>query len=425
MINYCSIEEAVSIVKSGDRVFGHGSAGTPNVFYDEMARQSSRLKNVEIVSITQQGALEIAKPEYKDSFYINSFFTSTPVRNAINSDNGDFLPIFLSEIPILFIRNILPLDVAVVTVSPPDVHGYCTLGTSVDIARTAVDTAKKVVAIVNPKMPKTQGDGLIHVRRIDKMVLHEEELATVDYASKVTDVERKVGTNVAELIDDESTLQMGIGTIPDAVLKNLTNHKNLGIHTEMLSDGVIDLIKNDVINNKCKGVYNNRTITSFCFGTQKLYDFVNDNPSITFLEVQRVNHPINIMKNKKMHAINSAIEIDLTGQVCADSIGTYQYSGIGGQVDFMRGAALSEGGKPILAISSRTKKGVPRIVPTLKEGAGVVTSRGHVHWVVTEYGAVNLFGKNFSQRAKALIEISHPDDRELLEKAAYERFKCL
>lgn len=422
MIKYCSIEEAVAVVKSGDRVFGHGSACTPNVFYDEMARQASRLKGVELVSITQQGAVEIAKPEYKDSFYINSFFTSTPVRQAVNGDNGDFMPIFLSEIPNLFIRDILPLDVAVITVSPPDAHGYCTLGTSVDIARTAVDKAKTVVAIVNPKMPRTQGDGLIHINRIDKFVFHEEELATIDYASKVTDIERAVGKNVAELIDDGATLQMGIGTIPDAVLKNLTNHKDLGIHTEMLSDGVIDLIKNDVINNKNKGIYNYKSITSFCFGTKALYDFVNENPSIAFLEVQRVNHPINVMKNKKMHAINSAIEIDLTGQVCADSIGTFQYSGIGGQVDFMRGAALSEGGKPILAISSRTKKGVPRIVPTLKEGAGVVTSRGHIHWVVTEYGAVNLFGKNFRQRAKALIDISHPDDREMLERAAFERF---
>lgn len=422
MIKYCSIEEAVAVVKSGDRVFGHGSACTPNVFYDEMARQASRLKGVELVSITQQGAVEIAKPEYKDSFYINSFFTSTPVRQAVNGDNGDFMPIFLSEIPNLFIRDILPLDVAVITVSPPDAHGYCTLGTSVDIARTAVDKAKTVVAIVNPKMPRTQGDGLIHINRIDKFVFHEEELATIDYASKVTDIERAVGKNVAELIEDGATLQMGIGTIPDAVLKNLTNHKDLGIHTEMLSDGVIDLIKNDVINNKNKGIYNYKSITSFCFGTKALYDFINENPSIAFLEVQRVNHPINIMKNKKMHAINSAIEIDLTGQVCADSIGTFQYSGIGGQVDFMRGAALSEGGKPILAISSRTKKGVPRIVPTLKEGAGVVTSRGHIHWVVTEYGAVNLFGKNFRQRAKALIDISHPDDREMLERAAFERF---
>lgn len=264
--------------------------------------------------------------------------------------------------------------------------------------------------------------GMIHVERIHKMVWNEGDLLTVDYGAKVGDIEMQIGRNVAELIEDGSTLQMGIGTIPDAVLKCLNNHKNLGIHTEMLSDGVIDLIKDDVINNKFKGTHLNRSITSFCFGTRKLYDFVDDNPSIAFMDVQHVNNPIVILKNKKMHAINSAIEIDLTGQVCADSIGTYQFSGIGGQMDFMRGAALSEGGKPIMAISSRTNKGIPRIVPFLKQGAGVVTTRGHIHYVVTEYGTAYLYGKNMRQRAKALIEIAHPDDREMLERAAFERF---
>jgi len=423
MINYVSAEEAVSIIKSGDRIFGHGSACTPNLLYDELAKQSSRLKDVEMVSITQQGNVEIAKQQYKDSFYINSLFTSTPVREAVNSENGDYVPIFLSEIPILFKNGILPIDVALITVSPPDNHGYCTLGTSVDVARSAIDTAKTIIAIVNPKMPRTHGDGMIHINRIEKLVWSEEELLTIDYGSKVGAEEMLIGKHVAELIDDKATLQMGIGTIPDAVLKCLGNHKDLGVHTEMLSDGVIDLIKNDIINNKYKGTHTNRTITSFCFGTRKLYDFVDDNPSIAFMDVQHVNFPINIMKNKKMHAINSAIEIDLTGQVCADSIGTYQFSGIGGQMDFMRGAALSEGGKPIMALSSRTKKGIPRIVPFLKQGAGVVTTRGHIHYVVTEFGTAYLYGKNLRQRAKALIEISHPDDREMLDKAAYERFK--
>lgn len=424
MIKYVSVEEAVSIIKSGDRVFSHGSACTPNLIYNEMARQSSRLRNVEIVSITQQGEVEIAKPEYQDSFYINSLFTSTPVRDAVNSGRGDFIPIFLSEIPILFKNGHLPLDVAIVTVSPPDNHGYCTLGTSVDVARSAVDTAKKIIAIVNPKMPRTHGDGMIHINRIDQFVYNDEDLLTIDYGSKVGEEEMRIGKNVAEIIDDRATIQMGIGTIPDAVLRCLSNHKDLGIHTEMLSDGVIDLVLNDVINNKYKGTHSNRTITSFCFGTKRLYDFVDDNPSIAFMDVQHVNFPINIMKNQKMHAINSAIEIDLTGQVCADSIGTYQFSGIGGQMDFMRGAALSEGGKPIMAISSRTKKGVPRIVPFLKQGAGVVTTRGHVHYVCTEYGTAYLYGKSLRQRAKALIEIAHPDDREMLSKAAFERFKC-
>lgn len=424
MINYVSVEEAVSHIKSGERIFSHGSACTPNVVLDELARQSSRLRNVEMVSITQQGSVEIAKPQYKDSFFINSLFTSTPVRDAVNSERGDFIPIFLSEIPMLFKDGHLPLDVAIVTVSPPDNHGYCTLGTSVDVARSAVDTAKKIIAVVNPKMPRTHGDGMIHINRIDVFIYDDQDLLTIDYGSKVGEEEMKIGRNVAALIDDEATLQMGIGTIPDAVLKCLTNHKNLGIHTEMLSDGVIDLILNDVVNNKCKGTHFNRTITSFCFGTKRLYDFVDDNPSIAFMDVQHVNFPINIMKNKKMHAINSAIEIDLTGQVCADSIGTFQFSGIGGQMDFMRGAALSEGGKPIMAISSRTKKGVPRIVPFLKQGAGVVTTRGHVHFVCTEYGTAYLYGKSLRQRAKALIEIAHPDDREMLEKASFERFKC-
>lgn len=422
MIQYVSAEEAVSLIKSGDRIFSHGSACTPNFLINELAKLSPRLSNVEFVSITQQGNVEIAKPQYKDHFFVNSLFVSTPVRDAVNSDHGDFVPVFLSEIPLLFKNGHLPIDVAMITVSPPDQHGYCTLGTSVDVARSAVDTAKTIIAQVNPKMPRTHGDGLIHVSKIHKMVWHEEELLTVDYGAKVGEEELLIGKNVAELIDDRSTLQMGIGTIPDAVLKCLNNHKDLGIHTEMISDGVVDLVAKDIVNNKYKGTHLNRTITSFAFGTKKLYDFIDDNPSFAFMDVEHVNYPINIMKNKKMVAINSAIEIDLTGQVCADSIGTFQFSGIGGQMDFMRGAALSEGGKPIIAISSRTKKGVPRIVPFLKPGAGVVTTRGHIHYVVTEFGTAYLYGKNLKQRAKALIEISHPDDREMLEKAAFERF---
>ena len=425
MVQYVSAEEAVSMIQSGNRIFSHGSACTPNLLIDELARQSSRQKGVEFVSITQQGNVEVAKPQYKGSFYINSLFVSTPVRDAVNSDRGDFVPVFLSEIPTLFKKGLLPIDVAMITVSPPDQHGYCTLGTSVDVARSAVDTAKIIIAQVNPRMPRTHGDGMIHYTKIHKMVWHEEELLTVDYGAKVGEEELLIGKNVAELIDDRSTLQMGIGTIPDAVLKCLHNHKDLGVHTEMISDGIVDLVMNDVINNKYKGTHSNRTITSFAFGTRKLYDYIDDNPSFAFMDVEHVNYPINIMKNKNMVAINSAIEIDLTGQVCADSIGTFQFSGIGGQMDFMRGAALSEGGKPIIAISSRTKKGVPRIVPFLKPGAGVVTTRGHIHYVVTEFGTAYLYGKSLRQRAKALIDISHPDDREMLEKATFERFKCL
>ncbi|MCC2591629.1 acetyl-CoA hydrolase/transferase family protein [Chryseobacterium sp. MFBS3-17] len=425
MIQYVSAEEAVSLISSGDRIFSHGSACTPNLLINELARQADRLKDVEFVSITQQGNVEIAKPQYKDSFFVNSLFVSTPVRETVNSERGDFVPVFLSEIPLLFKNKILPLDVAMITVSPPDAHGYCTLGTSVDVARSAVDTAKVIIAQVNPQMPRTHGDGMIHYTKIDKFVFHDEELLTVDYGAKVGPEELLIGKHVAELIDDRSTLQMGIGTIPDAVLKCLHNHKDLGIHTEMISDGIVDLVDKDIVNNKYKGTHLNRSITSFAFGTKKLYDYIDDNPSFAFMDVEHVNYPINIMKNKKMVAINSAIEIDLTGQVCADSIGTFQFSGIGGQMDFMRGAALSEGGKPIIAISSRTKKGVPRIVPFLKPGAGVVTTRGHIHYVVTEFGVAYLYGKNLRQRAKALIDISHPDDREMLEKATFDRFKTL
>ncbi|MDY6025009.1 acetyl-CoA hydrolase/transferase C-terminal domain-containing protein [Bergeyella zoohelcum] len=422
MYEYVKAEDAIALIKSGDRIFLHGSACTPNHLISELAHQSHRLKNVEIVSITVQGNVEIAKPQYKDSFYINSLFVSAPVRQAVNSERGDFVPVFLSEIPNLFSNGFLPLDVALITVSPPDKHGYCSLGTSVDVARSAVDNAKLIIAQVNPRMPRTIGDAMVHVQRIDKMVWHEEELLTIDYASKVQDEERKIGQIIAEMIDDRSTLQMGIGTIPDAVLSCLHNHKDLGVHTEMLSDGIVDLIAKDVVTNKYKGIHKNRTVSAFAFGTRKLYDYIDDNPSFSFLDVTHVNNPNVIRKNKKLIAINSAIEVDLTGQVCADSIGTIQYSGIGGQMDFIRGASLSEGGKPIIAITSRTKKGVPRIVPLLKQGAGIVTTRGHIHWVVTEYGAVNLYGLNMRQRAEKLISIAHPDDREMLEKASFERF---
>ncbi len=424
MYHYVSAEEALSIVQSNQRIFLHGSACTPNFLISELAKQSHRLKNVEIVSITLQGEVEIAKPEYKENFYINSFFVSTPVREAVNSNRGDFVPVFLSEIPILFKNKILPLDVAIIQVSPPDQHGYCSLGTSVDVARAAIDSAKYVIAQVNPKMPRTLGDSMVHIKRIDKMVWHEAELLTLDYAAKVSNDEKAIGRYIAEMIEDKSTIQMGVGTIPDAVLNSLHNHKDLGVHTEMLSDGIIELVANDIINNKYKGIHLNKTITSFCFGTKKLYDFIDNNPSFAFLDVSYVNNPLVIAQNKKLIAINSAIEIDLTGQVCADSIGTYQYSGIGGQMDFVRGAALSEGGKPIIALTSRTRKGTPRIVPYLREGAGVVTTRGHIHYVVTEFGVAYLYGKNLRQRAQALIQIAHPDDREILDKFYFERFKA-
>jgi acyl-CoA hydrolase len=387
-----------------------------------MQARHTELRDVELVSITTLGDLELDNPLYQKSFFVNSLFVSANMRAVVNSDHGDYVPVFLSQIPQLFKNNILPIDVALIHVSPPDLHGFCTLGTSVDVALSAAQNAKYIIAQVNPRMPRTHGDGFIHTSKIDALVYHEDELPEVDYSSKVSPAVARIGKNVASLIEDGATLQMGIGTIPDQVLKNLTHHKNLGIHTEMLSDGIIPLMQSGVINNSCKKINVDRSVTGFMLGTRKLYDFVNDNQEIRVMDISYVNDTSIIRKNPKATAINSAIEIDLTGQVCADSIGSYQYSGIGGQMDFMRGASLSEGGKPIIAIPSVTSKGESRIVPFLKEGAGVVTTRGHVHWVVTEYGTVNLFGKGLKQRAKALISIAHPSHREDLERSFHERF---
>lgn len=422
-IQYTTAEQALSIIKSNQRLFVHGSACTPLFLMRKLAEQAPRLKNVELVFITVLGDLEVQKPQYQDSFHINCMFVSAPIREAVNAGRADFIPVFLSDIPDLFKKKILPIDVALVHVSPPDIHGYCSLGASVDIARSAVNTAKYVIAQVNPKMPRTHGDGLIHVNSFSHMVYHEEDLPEVNYGENTTDTEMTIGKYIAGMIENGSTLQMGIGTIPDAVLKALNNHKDLGIHTEMLSDSVIDLFEKGVINNRKKRIHPNKAVTGFAIGTRRLYDYVHDNPAINFLDIDYVNDPHVIRRNPNMVAINSAIEVDLTGQVCADSIGSVQFSGIGGQMDFMRGAALSEGGKPIIALTSRTHKGVPRIVPCLKEFAGVVTTRGHIHYVVTEYGIAYLYGKNLRQRAKSLIDIAHPDDRENLTRACFERFK--
>lgn len=421
-VDFVSSEKALEIVESGNRVFIQGSAQTPTYLINELAKQADRLRDVEIVSITLYGNVAVAKKELIGSFRINSLFVSEAVRPLVNDGYADYVPVFLSEIPTLFKKDILPIDVAIVQVSPPDVHGYCSLGVSVDIARSAVDTAKFVIAQVNKNVPRTLGDGMIHSSRFHAMVECNDALHEADF-SKISDEEMKIGQYVASLIEDRSTLQMGIGSIPNAVLKSLTTHKDLGMHTEMCSDGVIDLIEKGIITNRYKKIRPNISVTSFALGSRRLYDFVNDNPSFHFLDISFVNTPLLILRIDKMVAINSAIEIDLTGQICSDSIGTFQYSGIGGQMDFMRGAALSEGGKPIIAIPSRTKKGVPRITPLLKPGAGVVTTRGHAHYIVTEYGIAYLYGKNLRQRAKALIDIAHPDDREMLEKASFERFK--
>lgn len=417
--------EAVELIKSGDRVFIHGSAATPVHLAKALLNRYEELKKVELVSITSLGDIQFFKPEYAGSFFFNSLFVSANTRQIVNTDQGDYVPVFLSEIPQLFRKKILPIDVALIQVSVPDSHGYCTLGTSVDVARAAVDMAGIVIAQVNCRMPRTHGDGFIHVDKIDAMVWHQAELPEINYSESISPVTEKIGYNVASLVEDGATLQLGIGGIPDQVLRNLSSHKNLGLHTEMFSDGIISLIEKGIINNSRKKLNKGRSVTGFMAGTRKLYDFVDDNPAIRVMDIAYVNDTSIIRQNPKVTAINSAIEIDLTGQVCADSIGTYQYSGIGGQMDFIRGASLSEDGKPIIALPSVTSKGLSRIVPYLKEGAGVVTTRGHVHWVVTEYGITNLFGKSLKQRAKELIRIAHPSQQEALEKSFFDRFKCV
>lgn len=421
--NYISAEEALKIVQPNQRIFIHGSAATPVCLIQALQARHHELYNVELVSITTLGNVNFDRPEHRKSFFFNSLFVSEATRAVVNSEDGDYVPIFLSQIPQLFRRNILQIDVALIQVSPPDQHGYCSLGTSVDITRAAVETAKYVIAQVNPMMPRTHGDSFIHVNKLNAIVWHEALLPEVNYDLASDVVMEKVGYHVASLVEDGATLQLGIGAIPDQVLKNLTTHKNLGIHTEMFSDGIIPLIQRGMINNSMKKLNIGRSVTAFITGTRKLYDFVDDNPAVRVMDISYVNDTSIIRQNPKVTAINSAIEIDLTGQVCSDSIGAYQYSGIGGQMDFIRGASLSEGGKPIIALPSQTHKGISRITPFLKEGAGVVTTRGHVHWVVTEYGIANLFGKNLKQRALALIELAHPNHREALEKACFKRFE--
>lgn len=420
-MNYISGEDAVKVIKPGQRVFVHGGAATPHYLLKKLAERASELWNVEIVSISMQGDAIIADKRFKNNFRINSLFVSENIRGAVNDGRGDYVPIFLSEIPILFKRNILPIDVALVQVSPPDKHGFCSLGVSVDIAATAVKTAKHVIAQVNPKMPRTLGDGILKIDDFDAVVYAEQELPEV-VCSDANEISMRIGVHCSELVENGATVQMGIGSIPDAVLASLAGHKELGVHTEMFSDGIIPLIEKGVITNQHKKKYRGKTVTSFLLGSRKLYDFVDDNPSVVALNIDYVNDTAVIRTNPKVTAINSAIEVDITGQVCSDSIGTYHYSGVGGQMDFVRGASLSEGGKPIIALPSVTSKGISRISPFLREGAGVVTTRAHAHYIVTEYGIAYLYGKNMRQRAKALIEIAHPNHREALEKAAFERF---
>lgn len=417
-----SLEEAVKHVKSGDNVFFQGAAMTPTKLIDALCERYKELEKVRIFQIHTHGEAKYLEEPYNQAFHLSSFFTGPNTRNGVNSSHGDYIPIFLSEIQHLFRNNIVPLDVTFIQVSPPDKHGFCSLGTSVDVAFPAVEVSKMVIAQINPNVPRTHGDSIIHVSKIDYGV---ETDIPMDEAqvTEPNEIEKAIGKHVAGLIEDGATLQMGIGNIPNAVLNNLSNHKGLGIHTEMFSDGILPLVEKGIITGEYKANHTGKIITSFAMGTQRLYDFIDDNPSIIFKEAGYTNDTALIRQNPKVTAINSAIEIDLTGQICADSIGTYQYSGVGGQMDFIRGAALSRGGKPIIALPAATAKGISKIVPYLNQGASVTTTRAHVHYVATEYGVVNLYGKSLKERAKLLISIAHPDHREALEKEAYNRFK--
>ncbi|HWV39517.1 MAG TPA: acetyl-CoA hydrolase/transferase C-terminal domain-containing protein [Vulgatibacter sp.] len=415
-------EKAVEVIRSGQRVFVHGQSATPRVLVEAMSARADELRRVEVVHLHTEGPAPYAEPENAEAFRVNALFVGANVRKAVQEGRGDYLPVFLSDVPTLFRKRILSLDVALLHVSPPDRHGFCSLGTSVDVARAAAQTATVLVAQVNPRMPRTHGDGLIHYDRLHMVVEVDEPLPEA-HPRQPTAVDRAIGEHVAALVENGATLQLGIGAIPNAVLAALGDHRRLGVHSEMFSDGVIDLVEKGVITGEEKRVHPGKLVAGFVNGTQRLFDFVDDNPLVAMLDMSYVNDTATIRKNPKVTAINSAIEVDLTGQVCADSIGELQYSGVGGQMDFIRGAALSEGGKPIIALPSTTRTGKSRIVATLAPGASVVTTRAHADWVVTEYGAVSLFGKNLRQRARALVEIAHPDHREALAAEAWRRFR--
>ncbi|UJH90836.1 4-hydroxybutyrate CoA-transferase [Antarcticibacterium sp. 1MA-6-2] len=417
-----SAQDAVSLVKSGQRIFLQGAAMTPNTLINALCERYAELQEVELFQIHTEGIAKYTTAPYSEAFKTNSCFVGGNVRESVNSEYGAYIPIFLSEIHLLFRKNILPIDIAFIQVSPPDKHGYCSLGVSVDITLPAIQTAKKVIAQVNPNVPRTHGDGIIHVSSIDAAIEVNEPIHST-HINIPTEIEQQIGKHVAELIEDGATLQMGIGGIPNVVLNNLLNHKRLGIHTEMFSDGILPLVEKGIITGEDKKVKTGKIVTCFAVGSPKMYNFIDDNPIVHFKEAAYTNDTAIIRQNPKVTAINSAIEIDLTGQVCADTIGKYQYSGVGGQMDFIRGASLSEGGKAIIAMPSVTNKGVSKIVPYLKEGASVTTTRAHVHYIATEYGIVDLYGKNLKQRAKALISIAHPNHREQLEQEFYSRFQ--
>ena len=412
---------AVSKLRSGQRVFIGSGAAEPQLLVKALADRGQELSDTQITHILTLGVAPYADPKLKDGFRHNALFIGPNVRDAVAEGRADFTPVFLSEVPRLFRRGKMPIDLALIQVSPPDEHGYCSYGVSVDVTKSAAESARHVVAEVNPNMPRTLGDCFIHVNDIHELVASDQPILEAP-AGQIDDIAQQIGQHIADLIQDGSTLQLGIGTIPDAVLSCLGEKKNLGIHSEMISDGVIDLVEKGVINGSEKNIHTGKLVASFAIGTRRLYDFIDNNPMCEFHPSEFTNDPFRIAQNDRVVAINSALQVDLTGQVCADSLGTYFYSGIGGQVDFIRGASRSHQGRPIIALPSTACSGkVSRIVPTLTPGAGVVTSRGDVHYVVTEFGIADLHGKTIRERAMALIHISHPDHREQLMEEARNR----
>ncbi|ASB48917.1 acetyl-CoA hydrolase/transferase family protein [Alkalitalea saponilacus] len=416
-------EEAVKVIKSGDRVHLSSVAVTPHALIKAMVERGRKKEfyDVKVQHIHTEGPAPYADQALEGVFQLESFFVGANVRKVTQQGYADYIPVFLSETQKLIRQGYLHVNVAMVQVSPPDKHGFVSLGTSVDATLAAIENADTVIAQVNKHVPRAWGDAMLSIRDIDYFVEHDEPLYIHNNAP-LSDIEKAIGRNVAELVEDGACLQMGIGGIPNAVLAELGSHKDLGIHTEMFSDGLLPLIESGVVNCKKKQIDKGKIVASFLMGSQNLYDFVDDNPMVAMMDVSHTNGIHVIRKNKKVTAINSALSVDLTGQVCADSIGTTHYSGVGGQIDFIRGAGHSEGGKPIIAMPSVTSKGVSKITPTLMEGAGVVTTRANMHWLVTEYGAVNLYGMSLQNRAKAIISVAHPDHREMLDKAAFERF---
>lgn len=410
--------EALDSLKSGHRIFVTGNCSVPQFVMEALSERAPELENLSLIQVLTIGKADYVKPELVPHLRVNSLFISGNIREAVNDGRADFTPVFLSEIPALFTSGRLPVDVSLIQVSPPDRNGYCSYGVEVGVTKTAAEHSKIVIAEVNPRMPRTLGDSFIHVSKLDYVVEVDYPLPEVQIAVS-SDEQEAIATHLAAIIPDGATLQMGIGGIPDAVLRKLTNHKDLGVHTELFSDGVVDLVEIGAITNERKTFHPGKIIAGFMLGTQRLFDFVHDNPIVELHPTEYTNDPFNIAKNDRMVSINSAIQIDLTGQVCADSIGTYLYSGVGGQVDFVRGAARSKGGMPIIAFPSTAKGGeISRIVPTLTPGAGVITSRNDVHYIATEFGVADLYGHTVRERARALIDIAHPKFRAELAEAA-------